>query len=443
MFFDIFNSNNYQTKDGQNRSYIDFIDNKVMNYIKYPDYDCRYPSLSPLYFNNALYDELRNASEKLFKIFVKACNVFQNCPQKFMKDMDMPEKIIPYLNIPNALNLPTWISRFDYVFDKNLNLKMVEINADTPCAIVESYYGNKVAADFFDAIDPNLGEYSKLKEFMQSIVNKVFEAKVDLKEMDFKPDTFLFSCFHDYIEDYGNTMFLLNAVPHNYQCITKFESFYDLSVDNGFIVCKDGTQPKLIYRLHPIELLIEEEATDGSDLGILFMEGYKNNKFQMMNPPESIILQSKGFMALVYALANTNNFFTEDEINVINTYLPPSYFERDMVNVDQKDKYIVKPIWGREGNGIHVVENCNTILEKELEHPENVVQRDSNMKLYQKFIEQPNFVVETDYSKDESGYVTLSCFMLGDKASAVYGRFSYEAIAGTEAFWVPLLLERK
>ena len=429
--------------DGYARhSYIDFLDRKIMNYIEYPDYDCRYPALSPLRFDAELYDELRDVSEKLFKIFAKACRVFQNCPRDFMRDMDMPEKIIPYLNVPNALDLPTWLARFDYVFDRNLNLKMVEINADTPCAMVESYYGNKIAADFFGAADPNGGEYEKLQNFMETIVNRVFTIKMDINTKKFSKDIFLFSCFHDYIEDYGNTMFLLNTLSHNHQCEVKFASFYDLAVADGFVQCPDFTRPKIIYRLHPMELLIEETATDNSELGILFMEGYKDGKFQMMNPPEAIIMQNKGFMALIYALANTNQFFTPAEIDLINTYIPASYFAKDVKKFQLNRQLIEKPIWGREGNGIKVIDrNANIVLEKELEHPENVVQRDSKLKMYQEFIEQPQFTAETDYAKDLPGYVTLSCFMLGNRASAVYGRFSYEAIAGTEAFWVPLLMK--
>lgn len=61
-----------------------------------------------------------------------------------------------------------------------------------------------------------------------------------------------------------------------------------------------------MYRLHPMELLIEEKAdSDGSSLETLLMQGYQQGRFKMMNPPEAIIVQSKGFQALVYALTET------------------------------------------------------------------------------------------------------------------------------------------
>ena len=44
------------------------------------------------------------------------------------------------------------------------------------------------------------------------------------------------------------------------------------------------------------------------------MDGYKAGKFHMMNPPESLIMQSKGFQALIYALMEKSPaFFTEKD----------------------------------------------------------------------------------------------------------------------------------
>ena len=116
----------------------------------------------------------------------------------------------------------------------------------------------------------------------------------------------LFSCFHDYIEDLGTTRFLMNAmkeaVPEDVRSHILFESFYNLAVmEDGSLALPDGRTVSFLYRMHPMEILIEEKADqDGSSLGELMMEGYRAGRFHMMNPPESIIMQSKGFQALLY-----------------------------------------------------------------------------------------------------------------------------------------------
>ena len=112
---------------------------------------------------------------------------------------------------------------------------------------------------------------------MKNIADKASDLKINLDTYNFHKSKFLFSCFHDYTEDYGTTMFLCNAlqsVNDNYKNDVMFESFYDLKVSfDGHIEMNNGEYANTLYRLHPMELLIEEQANDGNALGILFMEG--------------------------------------------------------------------------------------------------------------------------------------------------------------------------
>ena len=58
--------------------------------------------------------------------------------------------------------------------------------------------------------------------------------------------------------------------------------------------------------------------------------------------------------------------------------------------------------------------------------------------MYQDFIRQPRFTHTVDSGTIE-GCLTLSCFMLFDAPSAVGARFSPSEIAGTEAYFLPLV----
>lgn len=439
------------------------IDRSVIPYVEYPGYEFKYPAIDDLSITPEIVDEIRSASRTLFHIFTKATKVFQKCPEEFMEKMDIPENIIPYLNIPNPLGIPTFLSRFDFVIDKNYKIHMVEINADTPCAIPEAYYGNRIFNQFYNEdtseSDPNYESFDNLKGFLKDLFMKIYSIQMNIRTGKINSDNpFVFACFDDYIEDKGNTLFLMNtmkdALYHagmiwsDEDDVIRFESFYNLKVDiDGSIVLPDGKIAKAIYRLHPMELLIDEKTDDGDDLGKMFMDGYKNGKFTMFNPPESIIMQCKGFQALVWALHLTDEgkkIFTMEEMECIDRYMLPTYFEDDfkLNNPHDNSKWIKKPIWGREGNGITVVNtNGDLILEKVLDAPEEVVQREPKTCIYQKFIDQPTIGTKTDDSEMTEGYYTLSCFMLGSKPDALYARVSYEEIAGTEAYWVPIFVD--
>ena len=434
------------------KSYIDELDRNIFNFVEYEGYDDRYPSLSMQAFSSDFYDEIRHASRRLFQIFCKAAKVFQMAPDGFARNMDMPDNLIPYLHKSNALGLPTWLSRFDFVLDVNGNLRMVELNADTPCFLIESYYANEVAANYVGRKHPNKACREELRIFLKRMYHAVLSSKYGRDVYESmringgcpSKEPFVFSCFHDYFEDYGTTQFLMNelksACP---EADTRFLSFYDMNIDDDGIPLADGSHATLLYRLHPMELLIDEQTPDDEPLGEMFLDLYEGNKFALFNPPESIILQNKSFMSLVYALYLTDQFFTKPDRDIIERYLAPSYFENDFSALDD-GLYIQKEIWGREGRHVQVVQKCGDTselyMEKLVDNYDDIICRDSKKVMYQDFIQQKRFTHTVD-SGTKDGFLTVSCFMLGDQASAVGCRFSPEEIAGTEAYFVPLLIE--
>lgn len=426
----------------------DLLNREIFPFVEYEGYDDKYPTKNIELIQPELAEELRYVSRVLFGAFQRAVAVCQKCGDNFLEDLEIPLQLIPYLQKDNPLHLASWLSRFDYVLDKQGNFHMVEINADTPCAVVEAYYGNMVACTHFGVEDPNYGEYDKLCNWL----NEIFlasEPGVSISTGRFhRRHPFLFSCFHDYQEDYATTKFLMNAMKKNAlatevdDAIT-FVSFYDLAVwRDGSILLPDGRTANAIYRLHPLEILIEERTPEGETLGKDFMDGYLHDKFMMFNPPEAIIMQSKAFQALVWALNNqpagTAQVFTAEESAVISRYMLPSYFARDF---DQRSiaagsSWIKKPIWGREGAGIEVLDRDGVRFGKNVD-TEDIVRRDSRDSMYQLFVDQQPYEADTDSGR-LTGYKTLSCFMLGKNPSALYARFSPDQIAGTEAYWLPL-----
>ena len=427
----------------QKPTYIDTLDPDIFTYIRYGDYADRYPAHTAQEFPQEFYDELRTGSAALFTVFCKAAQVLQNAPDDFARAMDLPRELLPYLRIPNAFGLPTWLSRFDFVLDEEGRIRMVEINADTPCFIVESFYANGVAAAYHGRHDPNAGARAQLRDFLTRIHNHLAAPVADLNRQTLTHRPFVFSCFDDYPEDLANTRFLMQLMqegaPHG---DIRFRSFYEMEIDAKGLPLTDNAYASALYRLHPMEILIDERTQDGEPLGQMFLDLYREGKFAMMNPPEAIILQNKSFMALVYALAQTEQFFSAEECALIRRWLAPSYFEDDFASLAD-GIYIRKEIWGREGRSVSLVEKrgggAATILEKQPDNADDIICRESRAAMYQDFIRQPRFVHTVDSGTIE-GCLTLSCFMLFGTPSAVGCRFSPEEIAGTEAYFVPLVI---
>lgn len=181
--------------------YIDELDAEIFPFVSYEGYPDRYPARSVMEKPDDFYREMRQAARQLLAVFSRALRVFQKCPDEFMQMMDIPEKMRPYLDIPNRLNCPTFLSRFDFVLDRSGQFRCIELNADTLCAVVEAYYGNRVAADYVRRRDPNEGALEQLQSLLDRIsgVNPSLLFHPDHGDLQDRP--FVFSCFHDYIED--------------------------------------------------------------------------------------------------------------------------------------------------------------------------------------------------------------------------------------------------
>ena len=233
---------------------------------------------------------------------------------------------------------------------------MVEINADTPCFVIESFYANGVAAAYNGRRDPNEGMEAQLRGFLTEVHNRLSSPLADLGRRALTRRPFVFSAFDDYPEDLGTTLYLMRlmqeGVPHG---DIRFLSFYDLAIDAHGIPLDDNAYASALYRLHPMEILVDERTEDDAPLGTMFLDLYRAGSFAMMNPPEAILLQNKSFMALVYALARTGQLLTPEECALVERYLTPSYFEDDF-DALRDGTYIRKEIWGREGKNVRLVE---------------------------------------------------------------------------------------
>ena len=55
-----------------------------------------------------------------------------------------------------------------------------------------------------------------------------------------------------------------------------------MKIDDEGIPLADGSHATLLYRLHPMELLIDEQTPDGEPLGEMFLDLYEDDTFALL-----------------------------------------------------------------------------------------------------------------------------------------------------------------
>lgn len=397
-------------------NWINNIDKNKIPYIKEDDWDYSYPTLTPLDITLKEKDTLFDISNTLFWAMHKTV--------KSVRHID----IFKQLNfIGSKFDCISNLSRMDFVKDTQGNFKLVEINADTPCAIPETFYGNFR----FSSKETTPAE--------RDINLKLAMVFINLRHS--QNGLIAFAADPDYEEDWYNAKYLYeNFILHKpYNISAELIPLSDLEIfDDGVYIKDTDKKIDILYRLYPVEMLIKDKSSDnGYPVGMKLIELHNEGKIILVNPPEALIMQDKRIPAMLHYLNDEFCFYSRKEAEYIQKYIPCSGLNFDMVKqTSRAEKIIKKPIYGREGNGITIYDKNKNIVEQNS-------QIDDTEYIYEEYIEQNQTSINTAENIKLNGYVTYSVFLLNGEAVGLYSRFDTNKICGTGALWMPINLIEK
>lgn len=379
-------------------NWVDDIDRDIIPYIKEPEWKYSYPTKTAISISKEEKEYVENKVRVIFNAMNKTVKCVRNLPE-FEK----------FNFIASKFDCTAHLARMDFVKDVFNNFKLVEINADTPCAIPESFYGNFI--------------YTKDEESKQYINGEL--AQVFARLSTNNDDFFVFAANKEYQEDWYNAKYLHENLKRYFpELKSELVSLSDLEIfDDG--VYFSGKKIDILYRLHPVEMLMEDVSDDGYPVGRKLIELHNEGKVVLVNSPEAIIMQDKRLFAIMTNFDNRFGFYTREELLAIYRMIPLTSTDK---RLNLSEKVIAKPIYGREGYGISVFNKfeAHTIEDKDEEY------------IYQNFIEQPTVEAETVEGDKLTGYVTYSVFLLNGEPTAWYARFSPKEICDEEALWIPI-----
>lgn len=379
-------------------NWVDDIDRDIIPYIKEPEWKYSYPTKTAISISEEEKEYVEHQARIIFNAMNKTVKCVRNLPE-FEK----------FNFIASKFDCTAHLARMDFVKDMDNEFRLIEINADTPCAIPETFYGNFV--------------YTKDEETKQRINNKLAITFATLStSID---DFFVFAANKEYQEDWYNAKYLHENLKRYFpELKSELVSLSDLEIfDDG--VYFSGKKIDILYRLHPVEMLMEDVSDDGYPVGKKLIELHNEGKVVLVNSPEAIIMQDKRLFAIMTDFDNRFGFYTKEERKATILMMPYTTTDKQQ---KISDKVIVKPIYGREGLGITIIDDYNSTK----------IDNSHDEYIYQEFIEQPTVEAETVEGDKLTGYVTYSVFLLNGEPTAWYARFSPKEICDEEALWIPI-----
>jgi len=251
--------------------------------------------------------------------------------------------------------------RFDFAGGiDNKPIKLLEFNADTPTALYET------AIIQWAILKQNNLEESRQFNFVYEALLENFKRIVTLEESVDNFDAlyegwkFLFSSIKGNPEE-ENTTRLLQHIATEAGFDTEFAYIDEVEFDNDGIYYNEQKY-ELWFKLIPWE----DIALNESDLAMLLTNIIKNQEAIIFNPAYTLMFQSKAFLKILWDLYPNHPLLLETSFEPL-----------------KGKKQVRKPIFGREGGDVAILDENGEVLE------ENKDEYGNHKMVYQEYVELP------------------------------------------------------
>lgn len=333
-------------------------------------------------------DNIFDATNQLWEMCLAAVeHVIEN---NRLDEFKIPKFIQPYLIESWENETPSIYGRFDFAFDKDKQLKLLEFNADTPTSLFECGVVQWLWMENY---------FGETKDQFNSVHDKLIETWKMLKPY-LKGDTLHFTCVRESLEDLTNVEYLRDcAIQAGIN--TKLIYINEIGWNNvNFVDLEDETITD-IFKLYPWEWMVNE----------MFAYNIKNDevKANWIEPAWKMILSNKAILAVLWELYPNHPLLLE-------TYFSEPHQMKD---------YVKKPLLSREGANITVVRDGKTTEETSGEYGEEGY-------IYQELAE---------LHKEESGYSIIGSWIIGQESCGITFRESDQFITTDKSRFVPHIIE--
>lgn len=323
------------------------------------------PELVPV--TNAEAEAYYEAANTLYEMFVEAAqHVVDN---NLFAELGIPENLVELIKM--SWDDDDWhlYGRFDLAGGiDGQPIKLIEFNADTPTSLFETAI---IQWAVLKANEMNeSSQFNNIYETISANFKRMITEEDGLEKFDeyYAGESILFSSVRDLPEDEQTTR-LLEKMAQDAGYRTAFCYMDQVGfLENGGVYNEDDQRFDMWFKLWPWENI----GADEPDLTELLRKIALNRKAVLINPAYTLLFQSKGILKVLYDL------FPDSPYLLATSDQPLEGM-----------KQVVKPVFGREGENIAIVEDGEVLEETGGEYDHHPV-------IYQEFV---------DFPKDENGEI--------------------------------------
>lgn len=380
------------------KRYPHFIKDKVSDYVL----------LDVLVVDHEFIDRIRDCSRRAYDIYKKVTDLIRTYPDDILLGMGIPENTLGIVRMAYKGLEPCVVGRFDFILTED-GPKVIEFNAQTPYILCE---GHRICGDvvsFSGFLDPNEHAEAYLESALSKAVLSVGE------------NTQFVVTGHSDKEDDATARYATTVAERAGKNV-RFAPIQNLRLQDDGLYDSVG-KIDLLYSFYPLELFSLDSG------GPKLFKLIEDQKLTIINPPLSLIMQTKATMAFIWAFYERGLLFTDEEKQDVEKIFLPTY----ALLPDDFLEYVEKPVLGREGNTVSIIRRNGDI-----DRAKNRTFSEQGM-VYQRRVDIPTIVINTLRGAKTCHAIT-TCFVVNGQPTAVQMRVGNE-ITDVNAHCLPLALK--
>ncbi len=352
---------------------------------------------------------LRAAAGEAWAIYARVAPLLRALPDEGLAALGIPAAAYEVVRLHDARAGETLVARFDFLREGDA-FRVVELNAETPFFLVESYREQGPRALAAGYADPNAGEADALADALAAALEPLAPgARVGV------------TATNVHREDIGTALFLRDLIAARVAAEVAYVPVHELDVVDG-AVCDAHGPLDVLYRCYPLEHF----AADAG--GPALFEAVARGACRLLNPPAALLLQSKATQALIWGLAEQGAYFDAGERAAIERVFLPTYLDRP----DDGAWYVRKPVLGREGGGVSILDGRGEVVAQGAGRGFG-----DQPCVYQRYVAAPTRRVALGDGTAVDGTELLTCFVVAGRPGAVGLRIG-GPVTDASSYFAPL-----
>jgi glutathionylspermidine synthase len=354
---------------------------------------------------------IRAAARDAWAIYARVAPLLRALPDEGLHALGIPAAAYDVVRLRDERAGESLVARFDFLREGGA-YRVVELNAETPFFIVESFVENGIRARAAGLRDPNDGELARLGDALAAALGPLGpSARIGVVATNV------------YREDVGTAYLLRDVLAAHAAAEVVFVPVHELAVEDG-VVCDANGPLDVLYRCYPLEHFAADR-----DGGALF-DAVARGACRLINPPSALLLQSKAAQALIWGLYERGEFFDAGERDAIARVFLPTYLDRP----EDGTAYVRKPVLGREGIGVAVLDAAGAEVARGERAVPSIAQQPV---VFQRYVRAPRRRVRRADDSEIDGEELTTCFVVGGRPSAIGMRIG-GAVTDSWSHFAPL-----